>query len=894
MNGPLTAVLTGSRTQPMLVMRFPRGARHLRTNAPLNDWLKALPGRRWDPERMAWVVTGIGPRPSRTLREAGFAVDVESATAASDLHDLASLDELVTPVAFCDPANPHRAHVHHRLGGWEACHELLGAGAAWNRDDQRFEVAPADLVRSGTLIPGVIIDDALRAAAMEAAKKVEEFQARRHDPVVLAAADAALATGREGDEAADALALLEDRSGGIPDWFSLDLYPFQRLGALAASAGRGIIADTPGLGKCVVGETNVLINDRYVAIGDLWEQHSDAPMRTEDGGQWLDVSDRDLTALSLDEDQKATRGHVTDIYREQVNTEVVRIGLRSGRRITCTQTHRFWTVDGWVASPPVGSMVAITNNDGDVLQQCLDDFAALQRRGIAAIESSMGEGVRWDEVVSVERVTYQGWVYDLCVAEHHNYVAEGIWTHNTRQALAAAAVLDSHRTLVVAPPVALTNWKREYLAAGFEATDHQVINGKRRIRDFPEAGLVVLTDSLMVSRPALIDAVAEWAPDVGIYDEAHRARTWGSARSGTIRSLADQTPLSTRLALTGTPLFNKRPDELTPLLYWTGQLVPVFESRTAFIDLFCKTDRWGGLVPNKRAQPKLRRMLDEHVWVRRHKKNVLPDLPEKSWLSRWVDVDLKVVRAAHVEVEEKVKEWLEGFADSHGGRLPDLSEAEAWCRHNVGAISPLRKAAGLAKVPAVRDYVSEWFDAAGDEDDGQADPLIVWCHHHEVMDELQREFSQMLGADAVRRIDGVTSERAKDEAVDSFQAGRVPVLIAQISAAGVAITLTRCSDALFAETDWTAALIEQAEDRISRIGATKPSTYTTLIAEGTVDPYVHQARYIKQDITDIVTAAKGSEPGRDNGMLVGVEVKAPWQILYDIVEPMVAGGHLKK
>ena len=35
-----------------------------------------------------------------------------------------------------------------------------------------------------------------------------------------------------------------------------------------------------------------------------------------------------------------------------------------------------------------------------------------------------------DEIVSVEKVSYEGWVYDLYVPETHNFVAEGIMVHN--------------------------------------------------------------------------------------------------------------------------------------------------------------------------------------------------------------------------------------------------------------------------------------------------------------------------------------------------------------------------------------------------------------------------------------------------------------------------------
>ncbi|MDK7160711.1 C-terminal helicase domain-containing protein, partial [Pauljensenia sp. UMB3104] len=78
----------------------------------------------------------------------------------------------------------------------------------------------------------------------------------------------------------------------------------------------------------------------------------------------------------------------------------------------------------------------------------------------------------------------------------------------------------------------------------------------------------------------------------------------------------------------------------------------------------------------------------------------------------------------------------------------------------------------------------------------------------------------------VRTYYGATSKAERDETVRAFQAGKVDVLIAQITAAGVGLTLTRAQDALFVETEWTPALVTQAEDRIHRITQTSPVAIT--------------------------------------------------------------------
>lgn len=97
---------------------------------------------------------------------------------------------------------------------------------------------------------------------------------------------------------------------------------------------------------------------------------------------------------------------------------------------------------------------------------------------------------------------------------------------------------------------------------------------------------------------------------------------------------------------------------------------------------------------------------------------------------------------------------------------------------------------------------------------------------------------------------GATSKAERDATVGAFQAGKVDVLIAQITAAGVGLTLTRAQDALFVETEWTPALVTQAEDRIHRITQTSPVTITTLIAQGTLDPVIHKVLTSKASTLD--------------------------------------------
>jgi hypothetical protein len=88
-------------------------------------------------------------------------------------------------------------------------------------------------------------------------------------------------------------------------------------------------------------------------------------------------------------------------------------------------------------------------------------------------------------------------------------------------------------------------------------------------------------------------------------------------------------------------------------------------------------------------------------------------------------------------------------------------------------------------------------------------------------------------------ITGDTPAAARQAAADALQHDpSVRLLVGNLIAAGVGLTLTAATHVIFNDLDWVPANHWQAEDRIYRIGQTRPAFITYLVATETLDDFV--------------------------------------------------------
>lgn len=152
-----------------------------------------------------------------------------------------------------------------------------------------------------------------------------------------------------------------------------------------------------------------------------------------------------------------------------------------------------------------------------------------------------------------------------------------------------------------------------------------------------------------------------------------------------------------------------------------------------------------------------------------------------------------------------------------------------WLRSNEVHISVERRLTGVAKLPGVIQAIEDRWDAGNRK-------LIVFAHHREVMDVIEKHFTASW---KVARIDGATSKADRAKAVVDFQTDpNFIMFLGQISACGEALTLTAASEVIFAEASWTPSDNYQAACRAHRIGQNNAVTARFLTIPGSIDDVI--------------------------------------------------------
>jgi replicative DNA helicase len=175
---------------------------------------------------------------------------------------------------------------------------------------------------------------------------------------------------------------------------------------------------------------------------------ADSRILRADTGDWMPMGtllargERNIPVWTLDDDLRAARGTMTRVFPSGLKP-VFELRLASGRSVTASANHPFFTPDGWTRldalgrgaplatlrsvpwgvdlrprTPPGRRLSRVTATHGPALLEAL------------SLRRPESTDVIWDPVVAIEPRGEQP-VFDATVPGTHNFIANGIFAHNS-------------------------------------------------------------------------------------------------------------------------------------------------------------------------------------------------------------------------------------------------------------------------------------------------------------------------------------------------------------------------------------------------------------------------------------------------------------------------------
>ncbi len=316
-------------------------------------------------------------------------------------------------------------------------------------------------------------------------------------------------------------------------------------------------------------------------------------------------------------------------------------------------------------------------------------------------------------------------------------------------------------------------------------------------------------------------------PKVLIIDEIHYIKTNSAKRTKAVKMFGKNIPCI--IGLSGTPIINRPIEAFNALKIINEELFPDYWK---FAERYCnlKHNGFGWDMTGHSREEELHHKLTSTVMIRRLKKDVLKELPDKIY--SFVPMEL----SNKTEYQKAENDFIRFVMDTKGREAArKAANAEAFTK-----IEGLKQLSAKGKLKQCIKWINDFLESDN--------KLVVFATHHFVIDELMKEFSKI----AVK-IDGSVSQTMRQEAVDRFQTDpKIKLFIGNIKAAGVGITLTASSNVAFIELPWTPGELSQAIDRCHRITQKFTVNVYYLLTSGTIEEKTAKLLDVKKMTVDHV------------------------------------------
>ena len=404
-------------------------------------------------------------------------------------------------------------------------------------------------------------------------------------------------------------------------------------------------------------------------------------------------------------------------------------------------------------------------------------------------------------------------------------------TGKTIQAIAIAYCYREEWPLLIICPSSLKYMWREELIKWLPSIPHiEIITNKKYI--YKDTAQIFI-----MSYSCAKDLLPLWQKDwkVIISDESHFIKNRDAKRTKVLVPILIKAKRA--IMLSGTPMLG-RPMDIYNCIH---ALRPdIFRTFREFGHRYCDPKRgtygidWKGSSNTE----ELRLILNATLFIRRLKEEVLTELPRKQKQEIIIEADEKQ--------EKKIRKVLSKFTakEIHEAFIEDTPNTEEIRRSLMTAY----KLTGKAKLNASIEFLRNLIE--------NERKFLFYAQHIEVLDGVEEVLKEQQ-IDYIR-IDGNIPIIKRNEFINTFQqTPSYKAALLSLTAANYGITLTAANTVVFGEYNWTPGIMDQAEERVHRVGQVNAVNVYYLHAENTLDNMIRGIiREKKKIITEVMDNKK--------------------------------------
>ena len=503
----------------------------------------------------------------------------------------------------------------------------------------------------------------------------------------------------------------------------------------------------------------------------------------------------------------------------------------------------------WIANQDLANVegiYALINNGFEVDE----NVKPILEKLVHKYESNLAESTASNADIEVEGLNLSLYPFQkagvaYAIKNKRVFIADEMGLGKTVQAIATIHKLNAYPAIIVCPASLKYNWEKEWNTWVSNKTI-SVWNGTG-----DPADIIIINYDMLKKR---IDDLKSINAKSVVFDESHYLKNSKAQRTKAAKELSKK--IEYRFLLTGTPIVN-RPVELISQLGILGRLQE-FGGFWKFAENYCAMTHngYGYDLTGSSNLDELNERLRGLCFIRREKKEVLKELPEKIKVTIPVNI---TNRKDYDNYEQDFIDWIrrrrneattnkkimEQFKDTNltpeqiESRAKWIAQSNSEQAEHLFRIETLKQKAALGKMDESIEWIENFIESG--------EKLVIFGTHKNIIKIISEKFN-------CKSITGETSLKERQAIVEDFQNNPdTKLIVLNIKAGGVGLTLTAASNVLFLEFPWTPGELEQAIDRCHRIGQQNSVTAWFFVGKDTIDEEIIGMIGIKQNVVSQVT-----------------------------------------